>query len=234
MILPSSANFKIVKLIMAPGIPLDRMWVYFTFDVSCSAELLSGHQAEFPVVTADTTANLALWQEFFKRPDIQFLLRIFNMVLERLDPDFVKILKTLNEALKNKYGDSLGDNPAYLISLAVHFNQHGSEHTDTKSLHCGWDQFSVGRYLGCKMRFPDLNTEVTFYPTDLMGVRGAGLVHQATDWHDAGRMVLVAFVERRLFGYHHVERPAQFRPFYNDFRSELKSAIPPVPLREAH
>jgi hypothetical protein len=193
------------------------------------------HQAEFPVVTADTDANLALWKEFFSRPDIQFLLCIFNMVLERIDPEFVETLKILNKVMKDKYGDSLGDNPAYLISLAVHFNQHGGEHTDTKSLHCGWDLIQAfGRYLGCKMRFTDLNTEVTFYPTDLMGVRGAGLVHQAKDWHDAGRMVFVGFVERRLFGYHHVQRPKQFRPFYSDFSCELKSAIPPVSLREGH
>jgi len=189
-------------------------------------------QAEFPIVSADTLDNLALWKEFFERPDIKFVLRIFNMVLERLDPQFVESLKTLNEALKKKYGDFLGENPAYLISLAVHFNQDGGEHTDTKSLHCGWDLIQAfGRYLGCKMRFRDLKTEVMFYPTDLMGVRGAGLFHQAKDWHEAGRMVFVGFVERRLFGYHHVERPVQFQPFYSDFSSELKSAVPPVSLR---
>jgi hypothetical protein len=43
----------------------------------------------------DTIKNFELWKEFFQHEAVQIVLRIMNMVLERLDPDFVEQLETL-------------------------------------------------------------------------------------------------------------------------------------------
>jgi hypothetical protein len=157
-----------------------------------------------------------------------------NMVMERLDPDFVDQLEALRQNLfkgspeRMKY---LSINPCHLISLAIHFNQDGTMHTDRKSLHSGWDIIQAfGNYLRCLMEFKDLKTTVAFDATDLMFARGAGLNHQAKEWKGSGRMVLVPFIERRVFGYFSSPRPRQFRPFYNEDRRTLKNAIPPRPL----
>jgi len=104
-------------------------------------------------------------------------------------------------------------------------------HTDRKSLHSGWDIIQAfGHFFDCLMEFKDLNTTVAFYPTDMMFARGAGLKHRAKGWKGSGRMVLVPFIERRIFGFFSSRRPRQFRPFYYDDRKALKSAIPPKPL----
>lgn len=203
-----------------------------SFTTSLQIQTLIVYQAEYPTITADTQDNLELWKEFFEKPAIQFILCVMNMVLERLDPDFVKELKKLNASLrKRKDGKYLLDNPSYFINLAIHYNQDGVVHTDGKSLHSGWDLIQAfRRFLGCKLKFPGLNTEVNFYPTDLGFVRGAGLQHWAAEWHGAGRMVLVPFVERRLYGYQASRRPRQFRTFYENDCAGLKNAILPKPL----
>jgi hypothetical protein len=191
-------------------------------------------QAEFPTVSTDTVKNFELWKEFFQHDAVQMVLRIMNMVLERLDPGFVQQLETLRQTLIDHNPERaryLSLNPCYLISLAVHFNQDGEVHTDRKSLHSGWDLMQAfGNFIDCIMDFPDLHTSVAFHRTDLMFGRGAGLRHQARGWTGAGRMVLVPFIERRIFGYFSSRRPQQFKPFYSEDRKALKNAIPPKPL----
>ena len=188
-------------------------------------------QAEFPTVSTDTVKNYELWKEFFENEAVQIVLRIMNMVLERLDPDFVRQLQMLRKALidhKPARARFLSLNPS---SLALHCNQDGEVHTDCKSLHSGWDLIQAfGNFLDCIMDFPDLNASVAFYRTDLMFARGAGLKHRARGWKGNGRMVLVPFVERRIFGFFSSHHPCQFKPFYNDDRKALKNAIPPKPL----
>ena len=76
------------------------------------------------------------------------------------------------------------------------------------------------------MEFPDLQTSTAFYCTDLMFTRGAGLKHHARGWEGAGRMVFIPFIERHIFGYFSSRRPYQFKPFYNEDRKALKTAIP--------
>src|SRR5271169_1514366 len=89
------------------------------------------------MITADTRHNVELWKDFFNSEPIQIVLRIINMVLEHLDPEFVKALRALNTSLRGKKDGKrfLMDNPCYLINLALHCNQDGSSHTDSKSLH---------------------------------------------------------------------------------------------------
>jgi hypothetical protein len=156
------------------------------------------------------------------------------MVLERLDPEFIEKLQKLRENLfinNPERANYLSINPSYLISLAIHFNQDGTVHTDRKSLHSGWDIINAfGYFMECLMEFKDLKTTVAFEATDLMFARGAGLNHQAKGWKGSGRMVLVPFIERRIFGYFSSPRPTQFKPFYHADRKALKNAIPPRPL----
>lgn len=190
-------------------------------------------QAEFPTITVDTVNNFEMWRDFFQHEAIQIVLRIMNMVLERLDPDFVRDLQALRETLLGKPDRAkyISLNPSYLISLAIHFNQDGEMHTDRKSLHSGWDLIQAfGHFFNCVMEFKDLKTQVRFYSTDLMFARGAGLNHQATGWKGPGRMVMVPFLERRIFGYFASSRPQQFKPFYSDDQKAIKNAIPPLPL----
>jgi hypothetical protein len=186
------------------------------------------------VISADTRHNHELWEDFFNSEPIQIVLRIINMVLERLDPEFVKALRALKAAIQGKKGGKqfLMGNPCHLINLAVHYNQEGTRHTDSKSLHSGWDPMvAFGRYVGCKMKWPALETKFMVHPTDFTFGRGAGFMHQALEWRGGGRMVLVPFVDRRLFGYQSMARPQQFQPFYWKDQHGLKSAIPPKPLR---
>jgi hypothetical protein len=67
-------------------------------------------------------------------------MHTINTLLERLDPGFVSTVKDLRATiLKRKKGSLLSDNTCHIPGIAIHFNQDGEEHTDTKSLHSGWD-----------------------------------------------------------------------------------------------
>lgn len=158
-----------------------------------------------------------------------------NLVLECLDPEYVDELRALNERIVTRAkdgGEYLKYNPCYINGLAIHFNQDGTLHYDGKSLHAGWDLIQgFGHYFGSVMELRDLKTHAKFDPTDMMGIRGASLAHVASGWEGAGRMVLVPFIERRVFGHSDSSRPVQFHPpFYHDHH-KIKHLFPSQPLR---
>lgn len=188
------------------------------------------------MVTSDTIEQGPLWEKFFSNPAIELLLRTINLVLERLDPEYVQGLNELKQAIIDQLasGALTKGNPCHMPCLAVHFNQDGSVHTDRKSSHASWDVVQAfGRFLQSILEFPDLHTEIITRPTDLVLMRGAALRHNAKDWADGegGRMVIVPFYERRLFSYLSVRKVKQLRNFFHNDQKELKKLVPVQPLR---
>jgi hypothetical protein len=125
----------------------------------------------------------------------------------------------------------LQKNPCHMVGLAIHFNQDGKVHEDLKSLNSGQDfVIPLGQHSGCKFELPQINASVDFNVTDMGMLRGGGMKHLAKDWEGRGRMVMVPFVEKQLFHHKGVSRPWQFRRFYQEHFSELRSRFPAVPL----
>jgi hypothetical protein len=65
---------------------------------------------------------------------------------------------------------------------------------------------------------------------DIVFLRGAALRHGVKEWQGRGRMVLVPFVDRRLFGAVQVKRPETFRRLYGPQYNHLRNLFPSTPL----
>lgn len=154
---------------------------------------------------------------------------MINAIGERLDNDFIESHRKLKEkVVKGKDGHLLGANPSAWPGLAVHFNQMpGGFHWDGKSLHSGWDVINPwGPFSQCILVFPHLGIYLVIHPGDIIFLRGAALKHGVQRWMGRGRMVIVPFVDRRLFGAEQVRRPCTFRPLYGDQHKKLRQLFP--------
>lgn len=154
-------------------------------------------------------------------------MHTLNMVLELLDPKYVDSLLELKASVRaGKNGDALKDVHSHLGGMAVHWNLMLKAHLDRKALHLGMDAITgFGRYERCRLKFPTIGIEFDFDRGDTAYLRDAGLMHQATGWVGDGHMVVVPFLERRVFGWENVKRPKQRRrPFgshYDGFRKDF-------------
>lgn len=196
--------------------------------------------------------KLRIYIKFITNIYVQAVLHAVNMVLEYLDPEFVKNLKVLRQhILDSPDGDFVLYNPCYIpgnvtislrstvcfahqpIGLAIHFNQAGTIHVDGDSLHLGWDFIlPFGRFRECKLKLVPFKLSLPVESGDMAALRGAGVKHQADGWTGTGRMVLVPFVDRRLWAFAHIARPKQVRTFYGDHWKDLRSTIPAKRLHE--
>ena len=175
--------------------------------------------------------NIVPFQEFFANPAIQSILHTVNLVLERLDPDFAKALIQLKREGTKRQASLLAQNPCHMIGLAIHWNQDGEVHEDSKGLNSGQDfVIPVGKHQGCRFEFEQVNAYVDFNVTDMGMLRGGAMKHCAKGWKGLGRMVLVPFVEKQLFHHKGVPRPWQFRRFYEEHFAELRQMFPATPL----
>lgn len=154
---------------------------------------------------------------------------------ERLDPEFVKSHRDLKEkVLSQMWGGYLQANPSAWPGLALHFNQMPKGfHWDRQSLHCGLDIICPwGPFENCLLVFPHLGIAIRVRPGDVIFLRGAGLSHGVKEWTGKGRMVMVPFVDRRLFGGSQVKRPKTFRPLYSHQYHHLRQLFPVQPLAD--
>lgn len=185
------------------------------------------------MVSADAKSkdNHPAFDTFFKNPAIQAILHTVNMVLERLDPEFTKGLIQLKNEGTKRMGQVLRKNPCHMIGLAIHFNQDGEIHEDSKSLNSGQDfVIPIGQHSGCEFELDPLNVFVDFEVTDMGMLRGGGLGHGAKNWVGRGRMVMVPFVEKQLFHHKGVPRPWQFTTFHHKHLAEFRRKFPATPL----
>jgi hypothetical protein len=174
-----------------------------------------------------------LFTEFFSNSAVKTALHVMDAVAERLDDDFMMTHKLLRQKVYSKpYGGFLHANPSSLPGLALHFNQMPRHtHFDNKSLHSGMDRINPwGPFEDGILVFPDLGIYIRVRRGDIVFLRGAALRHGAQAWTGQGRMVLVPFVDRRLFGACQVKRPQTFRPLFGSQYKHLRNCFPSVPL----
>jgi hypothetical protein len=184
-----------------------------------------------PRVAADAvkTKHVPIFNKFFGNPGVETVLHIINGVAERLDHKFVQSHRELRDkVLSSPYGGFLGANPSAWPGLAMHFNQMPAGfHTDGQSLHSGLDFINPwGPFQDCLLVFPKLGIAIRVRPGDIIVLRGAGLKHGVKGWTGKGRMVLVPFVDRRLFGGSRVKRPKTFTPLYGHQHNHLRRLFP--------
>jgi hypothetical protein len=149
--------------------------------------------------------------------------------------EFVKSHRDLKEkVLSQMWGGYLQANPSAWPGLALHFNQMPKGfHWDWQSLHCGLDIICPwGPFENCLLVFPHLGIAIRVHPGDVIFLRGAGLSHGVKEWTGKGRMVMVPFVDRRLFGGSQVKRPKTFRPLYSHQYHHLRQLFPVQPLAD--
>jgi len=201
--------------------------------VSCSNGI---QQHKPPQVSADATKkkqNVDLFRKFFSNPGVITTLHTVNAISERLDLNF----DNLNRRLKRKIlqglkGSALRDNPCHWPGIALHWNQMPRDyHFDKLSLHSGWDIIiPFGPFRNCLLEFPDLGISLAVSPGDIIFIRGAGLKHKVSSWEGDGRMVIVPFVDRRLFAWENSARPSTFWPLYGRDWKNFRGHFPATPL----
>jgi hypothetical protein len=190
-----------------------------------------------PRVASDAVKpkHVPLFNKFFLNPGIETALHIINAVAERLDHQFVQSHRQLRDkVLSSMYGGFLKANPSAWPGLALHFNQMPEGfHFDGQSLHSGLDFISPwGPFQNCLLVFPQLGIAIRVHPGDLIVLRGAGLKHGVQGWTGDGRMVLVPFVDRRLFGGSRVKRPKTFPALYRHQHGHLRTLFPAQALED--
>jgi hypothetical protein len=188
-------------------------------------------QDKKPKVVSDAVQvkNVGVFNEFFSNSGIQTALHVMDAVAERLDDDFMMTHKLLRQKVCSKpYGGFLRANPSACPGLALHFNQMPLDvHFDNKSLHSGWDRVNPwGPFEDGVLVFPDLGFYIHVRRGDMVFLRGAALRHGARAWKGRGRMVLVPFVDRRLFGAMQVKRPQTFQRLYGSQYKHLRNCFP--------
>lgn len=156
-----------------------------------------------------------------------------NAISERLDLAF----DNLNRRVKRKilhglHGRALKDNPCHWPGIALHWNQMPTGcHFDKKSLHSGWDIIiPFGPFRNCRLEFPEVGISLAVEPGDIIFIRGAGLKHKVSSWEGDGRMVIVPFVDRRLFPWEQSARPRTFQPLYGGGWKNFRNHFPATPL----
>jgi hypothetical protein len=169
-----------------------------------------------PALTADTRlrSGIPLFREFFNNDGVATALHMVNAIMERIDPAYVRSHRELKKiVVEGDKGRFLNQNPSAWPGIAIHFNQLQSHyHFDNKSLYSGFDVINPwGPFEQCILVFPDLGISLPIEPGDIVLLRGAALRHGAKKWEGKGRMVLVPFVDRRLFGGERLARPRSFR-----------------------
>jgi hypothetical protein len=177
--------------------------------------------------------NVPLWREFFSNPGVTTALHVINAVVERLDPNFVELHRKLRaQVLKSPNGGYLSHNPSAWPGLALHWNQLPKGfHADEHSLHSGLDIVNPwGPFTDCILVFPDLHIYIRVRRGDIVLLRGASLRHGAIAWKGNGRMVLVPFVDRRLFGDSLVQRPQTFHRVHDAQYNHFRNLFPVTPL----
>jgi hypothetical protein len=188
-------------------------------------------------VTADARLrnNIPVFREFFKDNGVSTALHMINAITERIDPDYVRSHRELKKGvLAGVEGNFLGQNPSAWPGLAIHFNQMQKDfHYDNKSLYSGYDVLNPwGPFRNCRLVFPGLGIYLPIEPGDIVLLRGAALLHGATNWVGDGRMVLVPFVDRRLFPGEGVSRPCSFRRVFGSGYNDLREKFPALELAD--
>jgi hypothetical protein len=156
-----------------------------------------------------------------------------DAIAERLDDDFTETHRLLRHKVCSKpHGGFIRANPSAWPGLAIHFNQMpDGVHFDNKSLHSGWDRVNPwGPFKNGILVLPDVGIFIRVRRGDIVFLRGAALRHGVKEWQGRGRMVLVPFVDRRLFGAVQVKRPETFRCLYGPQYNHLRNLFPSTPL----
>jgi len=177
--------------------------------------------------------NVPLWQEFFSNAGVMTALHIMNAVAERLDRNFVDLHRKLRaKVLRCSEGGFQSHNPSAWPGLALHWNSLPlGFHWDERSLHSGWDIVNPwGPFTDCILVFPDLHIYIKVSRGDIVFLRGASLRHGAIKWTGNGRMVLVPFVDRRLFSDSQVKRPQSFHRVFDGQYNHFRHLFPSTPL----
>lgn|SRR6266852_406010 len=190
-----------------------------------------------PALTADTrlTSGIPLFRNFFRNDGVATALHMVNAIMERIDPDYVRSHRELKKTvLEGDKGYFLKQNPSAWPGIAIHYNQLQTKvHFDNKSLYSGFDVINPwGPFKECILVFPDLGISLPIEPGDVVFLRGAALRHWAKKWEGNGRMVLVPFVDRRLFGAERVARPCSFRRLYGSGYNDLRQKFPATELSD--
>ena len=132
------------------------------------------------------------------------MLHVINAIAERLDPNFVRLHRDAkHRVLSSMMGGFLSHSPSAWPGIGLHWNQFADGfHWDEKSLYSGWDIVNPwGPFEDGILVFPDLHIFLRVRRGDVVLLRGAALRHGAREWTGNGRMVLIPFVDRRLFGF---------------------------------
>jgi hypothetical protein len=193
----------------------------------------SKHQRTKVTPDARHKKNVPLWREFFSNSGVTTALHIINAVAERLDKNFVQLHRQLRaQVLRSPNGGYLSHNPSAYAGLALHWNQLPKGfHWDEHSLHSGWDIVNPwGPFTDCILVFPDLHIYLRVRPGDIVFLRGASLRHGAVEWNGNGRMVIVPFVDRRLFSDSLVRRARSFHRVYDAQYNHFRQLFPSTPL----
>jgi hypothetical protein len=179
--------------------------------------------------------NVPLWASFFENPGVTAVLHVINAIGDRLDAEFMQLHRDAKlRVLKGSHGGHLSHNPSSWPGIALHWNQlPGDFHWDARSLFSGWDVVNPwGPFTDCILVFPDLHIYIKLGRGEVVFLRGAALRHGVKEWKGQGRMVMVPFVDRRLFGDMQIRRPRTFRRLYGKLHGHLRTLFPSTPLQE--
>jgi hypothetical protein len=190
-----------------------------------------------PALTVDTRleSRILLFRDFFRNDGVATVLHMINAIMERIDPAYVRSHRELKKSVvAGDKGRFLNQNPSAWPGIAIHFNQLQSDyHFDNKSLYSGFDVVNPwGPFEHCTLVFPDVGIYLPIEPGDIVLLRGAALRHGAKNWEGKGRMVLVPFVDSRLFGGERVARPHSFRKLYGSGYNDLRQKFPAMGVSE--
>ncbi|KAF8317828.1 uncharacterized protein EI90DRAFT_3293420 [Cantharellus anzutake] len=178
-----------------------------------------------PVISFDAQRQVETHKKFQKRCDAFY--HILNMYTERLAPNFARRSREVWNKIRRKHDRRKGylsEVKSHFFRQAIWFNADTEFHHDSASCWCGFDAVAgFGRYEGGLWEFPDLGYALPSNPGDLLFLRGAGIMHDATSWEGQGRMVFALFSDRRVFTHERIPRPRDIgRPYqkhqYRKFR----------------
>jgi hypothetical protein len=190
-----------------------------------------------PVVSSDAKEQVEKHKRFQNRCEPFY--HILNMYTERLAPNFARRSHEVWNKIRKKRDRRKGylsQIKSHFFGQAIRFNADTEFHRDLASCWCGFDAVApFGRYEGGLWEFPDLGYALPSNPSDLLFLRGAGIVHDATSWEGEGRMVFALFSDRRVFTRERIPRPMDIgRPYgkykYRRFRQMFPCSQPePLP-----